>query len=432
LEVLLMGKSQNSSKIRCLSLGIGVAIASAPAAAWAVSSSELYTTAAYQYGRFAARIQYASGDGVISSFFLWKDGSEKENVFWNELDFEKLRANCELETNALYGLPVAGHHLVYDPAVKQSATNLCGGFHTYVYEWTPDAIAWFIDGIEIRRETGEIAAAFRDNASQGMQIHFNIWPGDESFGGNFNPAVLPLHQFVNWVEYSSFSNGDFHLEWREDFDANAVPAGWTTGNWASPKNLSTHSAANVTFKNGYAVLSLTADNATGSAGVNPMDPGDEQTGENPTPDAGAGNENDAAVPSPTPSGTGSAGATAQPTATVPSSPPASTASAIATTGTATPAATPTATVPAVSQSAPMPAAPTASSAAPPAEAPGATNQVPSVSPSPIPATPNSSTSNSGCTLQATNHGTSTSLAWLGALFALAYTRTTRATRVNKH
>jgi endo-1,3-1,4-beta-glycanase ExoK len=234
--------------------------------AHAVSSAELYTSKSYLYGRFSARIQFAAGDGVVSSFFLWKDGSEKSGTFWNELDFEKLGADCHLETNAYFGSPAATH--VHKPTLNG---DLCGGFHTYTYEWTPEYIAWFVDDTEIRREIGATATAYSTNATAGMQIRFNIWPGDASFGGNFSPSILPVYEFINWIEYSSYADGAFELEWREDFDASSLPSGWVTGNWGSPKNLSTHSPANVVFVNGYAVLALTADNATGSPGTPPAD-----------------------------------------------------------------------------------------------------------------------------------------------------------------
>lgn len=250
-----------------LSFCCALALASVAAPAHAVSSAELYTTASYPYGRFEARVQFAGGDGVVGSFFLWKDGSEQDGVFWNELDLETVWANCELFTNALYGNPEMVHS-----ESSGTAGNWCGSFHTYTYEWTPDYIAWFVDGTELRRETGEDAAAFRDNVPAGMQIHFNVWPGDSTFGGNFSPAILPLHQYVNWVQYYSYADGAFNLEWREDFGGDTLPEGWATGDWGSPKGLSTHSAANVAFIDGYAVLSMTADDATGSMGAAPMDP----------------------------------------------------------------------------------------------------------------------------------------------------------------
>jgi endo-1,3-1,4-beta-glycanase ExoK len=260
-------------------LGLAATTLLTAASAQAVSSAEFYTAEGYQYGRFEARVQFAHGDGVIGSYFLWKDGSEKPDVFWNELDFEKLGAECELETNAFYGDPEVVHAEEHGPMPDQCAT-----FHTYVYEWTPEYVAWLVDGVEIRRETGDAALAYAENTPDGMQIRFNIWPGDATFGGNFDPAILPVHQYINWVQYSSYTAGAFQFEWREDFSGATAPTGWRTATWGSPKNLSTHVSANVSFVDGYAVLSLTADDATGPAGAAPLDP----EGSGPTPAAPSG------------------------------------------------------------------------------------------------------------------------------------------------
>lgn len=235
-----------------------------PRPAFATRSAELYTTSHYHYGRVEARVRFAAGDGVISSFFSWKDGSEIKGTFWNELDFEKLGADCHLETNPIYGNPSAIH-----PKRHTLAFDLCGGFHTYAYDWSAEAIVWYVDGVEIRRETGATAAAFATNAPEGMQIHFNVWPGDASFGGNFSPSILPVHQYVDWVQFSAHEGGQLVQKWREDFNGAAVPDGWQTGSWGSPKNLSTHDPLNVNFIDGYAVLSLTADNAVGPTGAMP-------------------------------------------------------------------------------------------------------------------------------------------------------------------
>jgi MYXO-CTERM domain-containing protein len=238
----------------------------APSTSWAVASAELYSTQAYVYGRFEARIRYAPGDGVISSFFLWKEGSETSGTFWNELDFEKMNANCRMQTNAIFGDPEAGH--------EQSHTDLgdlCGAYHDYGFEWTPTYIAWLFDGREIRRETGSTATAFSQNATAGMTFHFNVWPGNENFGGNFDASKLPTRQYISWVRYSSFSNGSFQQQWQQDFQGNTLPSGWAVGSWESPLKLSTHNTANVGFASGIAVLSLTADNATGFSGTPPSD-----------------------------------------------------------------------------------------------------------------------------------------------------------------
>ena len=282
-------------ELRSIVGAVTLAVSCLSSSAFAVSSAEMYTAKSYFYGRFTARIRFAAGDGVVSSFFMWKDGSEKAGTFWNELDFEKLGADCHLETNALYGTPSAGHVQKH-----ASVVDSCSGFHTYTYEWTPDYIAWFVDDVEIRRDAGATAKAFAENATAGMQIRFNIWPGDASFGGNFKPEILPVHQYVNWIEYYSYAEGAFTLAWREDFSANSLPAGWLTGSWGSPKNLSTHKPGNVNFVDGYAVLSLTADDALGAAGATPSDDGTSQAA------AGSGGSNVAG--SATTGGSGTAGA----------------------------------------------------------------------------------------------------------------------------
>jgi hypothetical protein len=241
-----------------------LAATSIPSLAHAVASAEVYTAASYGYGRFEARVQFAAGDGVISSFFLWKEGSEVAGTFWNELDFEKVGADCHVEMNSIYGNPQA-NHIQPVPA----GADGCGEYHTYGYEWTPEYIAWFVDGVELRRDTGAAAAAYSENATAGLQVHFNLWPGDITFGGNFDPAILPVHQYVDWVQYSAYEGGTFTLTWREDFDSGLLPAGWGAANWGSPKNLSTHNPANANFINGFLVLSLTADDAVGPAGAMP-------------------------------------------------------------------------------------------------------------------------------------------------------------------
>jgi hypothetical protein len=256
----------NRILIASLSFLIG---ASFTRVASAVGSAELYSGTSYGYGRVEARLRFAAGDGVVGSFFLWKDGSEVAGTFWNELDFEKVGADCRLETNAVFGNPAAYH------AVRHSLDlDLCGEYHTYTYEWTPDAIVWLVDDVEIRRETGATATAFAENAAAGMQVRFNVWPGDATYGGNFTPAILPVHEYVDWVEFSTYDAGTFTLAWREDFDAGTLPSGWLTGNWASPKSLSTHTAQNVNVVDGYMVLSLTADDAPGPAGAMPRTAGE--------------------------------------------------------------------------------------------------------------------------------------------------------------
>jgi hypothetical protein len=272
-----------------LAAALAAACFGSASTARAVSSAEFYTPGGQGYGRFEARVMFPAGDGVVGTFFLWKDGSEMAGTYWNELDFEKINANCTLQINSIYGLPSAQHQQLVN-----NASDLCSAYHTYAYEWTPDHIAWSIDGLEVRRDTGAGAQAYSDNAaSDGLQFRFNIWPGDSSFGGTFSPSILPVQEYISWVQYSTYTPGtgdvacDFTLAWRESFEQ-GVPDSWAEGNWASPKMLSTHSPNNVTVANGIAVLSLTADDALGFTGTPPADDSDLPSIQGPgTSDASA-------------------------------------------------------------------------------------------------------------------------------------------------
>jgi hypothetical protein len=236
-----------------------------PKAALAVQGAELYRSQTYFYGRFEARVRYAPGEGVVSSFFLWKDRPGNTGP-WNELDFEKIGSACQMQTNIWTGTGTQS------AVTTTPSPNICNDYHTYTIEWTPDYIAWLIDGVQLRRVTGASVAEYTQNASGGMAIHFNIWQGDSSFGGNLNTSTLPVYQYISWVQYSSYANNTFTMQWREEFTATTTPSGWLLGNWTAPLNHSTHNTANVKFVNGIAVLALTNDNATGYTGTPPADP----------------------------------------------------------------------------------------------------------------------------------------------------------------
>ena len=108
-------------------------------------------------------------------------------------------------------------------------------------------------------------------------MHFNIWVGNASFGGVLDPSTLPVQEFISWAQYSAYVDGAFQLQWREEFDGSTLASTWGVGNWASPKNLSTHNPANVNVVDGIAVLSMTADDSTGYTGTPPADSTDGGT-----------------------------------------------------------------------------------------------------------------------------------------------------------
>ena len=64
----LAGISGRTAPVVAAPFGLAVA----PNAALGLASAELYTTSSKLYGHFDARVQFAPGDGVFRSFFLWR------------------------------------------------------------------------------------------------------------------------------------------------------------------------------------------------------------------------------------------------------------------------------------------------------------------------------------------------------------------------
>ncbi|HRH79045.1 MAG TPA: family 16 glycosylhydrolase, partial [Cellvibrionaceae bacterium] len=67
----------------CLTTGVAETALAKP-----YKSAEIFTPAANLYGKYVVRMRAAKASGMISNFFLWKDGSEMSGVFWEEVDVE--------------------------------------------------------------------------------------------------------------------------------------------------------------------------------------------------------------------------------------------------------------------------------------------------------------------------------------------------------
>ncbi len=187
--------------------------------------AEYRTKATFTYGRFEVNYKATHGAGQTSTFFTYHElGSQGINE-WNELDIEQLgRYTNDVQFNPITPGQVNHEHhqwVDFDPTA---------GFHTYVIEWTPDYVAWFVEGTEVYRATGDhITALNRD-----QKIMMNIWPPAYSdWVGFLDDNILPFFAYYDWVSYASYTPGsgnvgtgnNFTQQWRDDFDS------WDTGRW---------------------------------------------------------------------------------------------------------------------------------------------------------------------------------------------------------
>ena len=238
------------------------------------NGAELYSNNTVKYGRFDIRMRTITGSGTVSSFFLYYNNSYKGSPEpWVEVDIETIGNNSTMfQSNIITGN--AANKITSEQ--KHTFDNLSQNYHTYTVEWTPNYIVWRFDGAEVRRTTGSQVTACQ---AKEMTYRFNAWISSSAgWVGQFNPSILPVYQFINWVKYSKYtpgsgSNGtDFPPEWQDDFDT-FNSSRWSKGDWTFDGNLVDFSPNNIVVKDGYCIICLTRAGAAGFSGNVPKDQG---------------------------------------------------------------------------------------------------------------------------------------------------------------
>ncbi len=222
--------------------------------------AEYRTKASYTYGRFEVRMKSAHREGVLSTFFTYND--DNPNTAWNEIDIEILgRYADDIQFNPI--TPGQINHVSH----YQAPFSPHEDFHVYAFEWTPTYVAWFVDSVEVHRQTG----THIQQLNLPQKIMMNIWnPVYANWVGEWNENVLPAFAYYDWVRYSSYTPGtgtsgtgnNFTVQWKDDFDA------WDQERWEKAThtfngNQCDFVQANAVFRDGSLILCLTKENALG-------------------------------------------------------------------------------------------------------------------------------------------------------------------------
>ena len=228
--------------------------------------AEYRTKESYIYGRFEARYKPPKGDGIISSFFTYHEiTSTKE---WNEIDFEILgRYDHDVLVTSI------GPGQKWRNSHQYVHFNTHDDFHNYAFEWTPDYIAWFIDGDEVYRQTQEHIAEFIYDQKIMMNLWISSW---EPWVGRFDERILPLFAYYDWISYASYTPGsgnigtdnNFTFQWKDDLDY------WDQNRWEKAThtfggNLVDFTPENIVFKDGVMILCLTKPSPLGYVDQSP-------------------------------------------------------------------------------------------------------------------------------------------------------------------
>ena len=221
--------------------------------------AEYRTLESYQYGRFETRLKAGQGDGFLSSFFTYNDAP---GTNWAEIDFEVLgRWNNNIDVNVI---DEHGSHLRQHPAFQ----NLNLDYHNYAFEWTPDYVAWFLDGEEFYRQTDEHIV---DLIEPG-KLMMNIWnPVYADWVGIWDARILPRFAYYDWASYASYTPGagnvgtdlNFTSQWLDDFDEADTTLWEKSHEHTWNGNQAMFVQENVVFQDGKMVLCLTDDEQVG-------------------------------------------------------------------------------------------------------------------------------------------------------------------------
>lgn len=148
--------------------------------------AEIYSRNTVLYGKFEMCMQASKVSGVLSTFFLYKNGSEVAGTFWEEIDIEIFGKNNgqRFQSNIITGVSTQTH----SEEVHSFPTSLADDFHVYGLEWTPEYVAWYLDG-QLQRKTigGQVS-----DLKNPMSYRFNTWASSSvPWVGAFETAKLP-------------------------------------------------------------------------------------------------------------------------------------------------------------------------------------------------------------------------------------------------
>ena len=221
--------------------------------------AELRTIDTYLYGRMEARYKATNKEGTLASFFTYFDGTPSDpwaTSKWNEIDLEILgRYNNSVQFNTITPSQrnhVRANFVDFDPSQD---------YHTYAIEWTPDYVAWFIDDVEVYKQTGDHVLTLTHE----QKIMMNIWnPAAEDWIGKWNPKILPAFAFYDWVSYYSYTPGsgnygtsnNFSLQWKDEFNFFDTSR-WQKATHTFGGNNCDFIPENCVFKDGKMILCLT-------------------------------------------------------------------------------------------------------------------------------------------------------------------------------
>lgn len=155
------------------------------------SGAELELRQPFRYGRFEVRMRAAKGSAVISSWFGYNAPPP-----WQEIDIEFLGDHVNAVQANVYNSSDGNPTLMPPfPILTTLPFDATADFHTYAYEWDPNAIRWYADTMLVAQTTNPAQVPTRP-----IRPMLNLWLSTTaSWAGPIDPGILPVRSEYEWV-----------------------------------------------------------------------------------------------------------------------------------------------------------------------------------------------------------------------------------------
>ncbi len=150
---------------------------------------EYRTSNFYGYGYYETKMKAAKNTGIVSSFFTYTGPSDGNP--WDEIDIEFLGKDTTRVQFNWYKNGKGGHEYMHNLGFDASQ-----GYHTYGFDWQPNSITYYVDGVKVYTGTQDIPTT-------PGKIMMNIWPGItvDDWLGPYD-GKTPVSAYYEYVRYS--------------------------------------------------------------------------------------------------------------------------------------------------------------------------------------------------------------------------------------
>lgn len=154
------------------------------------------------FGKVEVWLKSASGQGIISSFYLQSDDLD-------EIDLEWMGTKNQLQSNFFS----KGNTTTYNRGEYHDMADPRADFHNYTLDWNEDTLSWYIDGTLVRTLSKDSPSGYPQTP---MRIYFGIWAGGdpsnakgtiEWAGGETDYSKAPFSMHIKSLVASDYSTG---------------------------------------------------------------------------------------------------------------------------------------------------------------------------------------------------------------------------------